>query len=154
VRGVIEFVDGENAGAEHEMQFSRTCAGFCFAIPSSESAVVSAVQAVRKGMELIALDEDWIFRVELSLQEALLNGHFHGNRSNSAREIRVACILSLKKVEVHVEDDGVGYDLKQDFFVIDHPKPGGRGLYLIRQLMDSVTISDSGSQISMALAKE
>ncbi len=96
MRGVIEFVDGENAGAEHEMQFSRTCAGFCFAIPSSESAVVSAVQAVRKAMELIALDEDWIFRVELSLQEALLNGHFHGNRGNSAQFVWPAFFHSKK----------------------------------------------------------
>ena len=84
----------------------------------------------------------------------MLNGHFHGNQANSAREIRVACIFSFKKVEIQVEDDGVGYDLNQNFFVINHPEPGGRGLYLIRQLMDSVTISDSGSHISMALAKE
>jgi anti-sigma regulatory factor (Ser/Thr protein kinase) len=103
---------------------------------------------------LFALDEDSIFRVELSLQEALLNSHFHGNQANSAREIRVACILSLKKVEIQIVDDGVGYDLNPDFFVIDDPKSGGRGLYLIRQLMDSLTISDSGSHISMALAKE
>lgn len=132
MRGVVELVDGENAAAENEMRFRRACAEFCFAIASSESAVVLAVQAVRKAMQLIALDEDWIFRVELSLQEALLNGHFHGNQGDSAREIRVTCILSLKKVEVHVEDDGVGYDLSQDVFEIDHPKPGGRGLYLIR----------------------
>jgi anti-sigma regulatory factor (Ser/Thr protein kinase) len=154
VRGVVEFVDGENVDAEHDMQLRRAYAEFCFAIPSSESAVVLAVQAVRKAMKLIALDEDLIFRVELSLQKALLNGHLHGNQGNSARGIRVACILSLKKVELHIKDDGVGYDLNQDFFMFDRSKPGGRGLYLIRKLMDSVTISDCGSHISMALAKE
>jgi serine/threonine-protein kinase RsbW len=154
VSGVIEFIDGEKTGAEGEMPFRRACAQFCFAIPSSKAAVALAVQSVRRAMELLVLDEDWMFRMELSLQEALLNGHFHGNQGNSAREIRVACIFSFKKVEIQVEDDGVGYDLNQNFFVINHPEPGGRGLYLIRQLMDSVTISDSGSHISMALAKE
>jgi hypothetical protein len=144
VRGVIEFVDGENAGAEHEMQFSRTCAGFCFAIPSSESAVVSAVQAVRKAMELIALDEDWIFRVELSLQEALQlsNIAIDAKRSTAAKFVWPAFFHSKSRF---TSDDGVGYDLKQDFFVIII-ETGGRG-FLIRQLMDSVTIGDRKSNI-------
>jgi anti-sigma regulatory factor (Ser/Thr protein kinase) len=154
VRGVMEFFDGEKPGTESEMQFARVYAEFCFVITSSESAIVLAIEAVRKAMQSLALDVDWIFRVELSLQEALLNGHVHGNQANSAHQIRVGCILSAKKVEIHVEDDGKGYDLNHNFFVVDHIEPGGRGLYLIRQLMDLVTISDSGSHMSMALVKE
>jgi hypothetical protein len=46
---------------------------FCFAIPSSESTIVSAVELVWKAMELLKLDEDQMLRAELSLQEALLN---------------------------------------------------------------------------------
>lgn len=105
-------------------------------------------------MELLHLDKDWIFRVELSLQEALLNSHLHGNQGNSARQIRVNCVLSPKKIEFQIEHDGLGYDLSQNFFVIDRMEPGGRGLHLIRQLMDSVTTTDNGTHIAMALVKE
>jgi len=43
----------------------------CCAIISSESTIVS----VWKAMELLQLDEKRMLRVELSLQEVLLNGH-------------------------------------------------------------------------------
>ena len=45
------------------------------AILSSECTIVSTVELVWKAMELLQLDEDRMLRVELSLQEVLLNGH-------------------------------------------------------------------------------
>jgi anti-sigma regulatory factor (Ser/Thr protein kinase) len=147
-------MSSENPQGKRETQCGRVSLDFCFSIPSSEPAIVFAVELVRKAMELIKLDEDWIFRVEIALQEALLNGHLHGNQGNSAHQLRVDCVLSPKTIELHVEDIGLGYDLSQNFFVIDCMEPGGRGLHLIRQLMDSVTISENGSHIAMALVKE
>jgi|SRR6266850_1198852 anti-sigma regulatory factor (Ser/Thr protein kinase) len=93
-------------------------------------------------MELLKLDEDWIFRVELSLQEALFNGHLHGNPRELSASASCGLSAFSQTIELHVEDNGLGYDLSQNFFVIDRMEPGGRGPHLIRQLMDSVTISD------------
>ena len=126
----------------------------CFTIPSAEAAVVSAVETVKKLMGLIALEEEWISRVELSLHEALLNSYCHGNRRDAMREIRVSCALSREKVEIHVEDEGEGYDLKHNFSPIDLTAVRGRGLFLIHQLMDSVTISGNGNHVVMRLIKE
>jgi anti-sigma regulatory factor (Ser/Thr protein kinase) len=139
---------------EAKRQLGHVFAEICFAIPSKETAVVSAVEMVRRGMEMLTLDNDWICRVELCLQEALLNAHFHGNHGDSGRTIQVSCFLSAEKIDVHVEDEGAGYELNGDFSRTDTTSPRGRGLFLIRQLMDSVTTNRTGSQIVMSLAKE
>jgi hypothetical protein len=55
---------------------------FCFAIPSSESAIVSAVELVWKAMELLQLDEDRMLRAEPSLQETLLNRKLQSEEEN------------------------------------------------------------------------
>lgn len=127
-----------------------------FVIPSCDLAVAQAVEAVKRVMELLMLDEEWVFRSELSLQEALLNGYVHGNRADPAKEIRVSCRLSPQKVEIAVEDQGQGYDLERDelWLLSDPARFSGRGLFLIRQLMDSVALKKKGSRICMSLAKE
>jgi anti-sigma regulatory factor (Ser/Thr protein kinase) len=130
----------------------RGFAELSFTIHSDEESVVAAVETVRQQMVLLALDEDWIARAELCLQEALLNAHGHGNRGDASKEIRVGCLLSGKKIELHVVDDGPGFDLqpqvkKQRLF-----GPRGRGLYRIRELMNSVAVS--GSHIVLGLCKE
>jgi hypothetical protein len=64
------------------MQFGGVFVEFCFAIPSSESTIVSAVELVWKAMELLQLDEDRMLRAEPSLQEALLNGKLQPEEEN------------------------------------------------------------------------
>jgi anti-sigma regulatory factor (Ser/Thr protein kinase) len=128
--------------------------GIRFAISSNETAVASAVAMVRRAMEMLTLDEDWVARAELCLQEALLNAHFHGNEGDPRRTIRVDCVISAEKIEFHVEDEGIGYPLNRDYTNVDTTNPRGRGLFLIRQLMDSVAVDGAGNHIVMSLGKE
>jgi anti-sigma regulatory factor (Ser/Thr protein kinase) len=152
VREVVEVMDVRRSSMEVESRGNFV--ELRFAIPSAESKVALAVETVRKAVQLLAPAEEHLFRLELALQEALLNGHFHGNQENSTRDIRVALAVSPKKIELQVEDDGTGYELNEDFFMADAPEQRGRGLYLIRQLMDSVTVTNHGTQIMMWLARE
>ena len=140
--------------AKADRQLRGAFAEICFAIPSKESAVISAVEMVRRTMELLTLDNDWVCRAELCLQEALLNAYLHGNHGDPARTIHVACILSPARVELHIEDDGTGYTLNHDFSGVATTNQRGRGLFLIRQLMDSVAIHGTGNHIVMSLSKE
>ena len=131
----------------------RATTNLCFAIPSRIGAVISTVNTIRSIMEWMAVKRDWVFRAELSLHEALLNAHLHGNRANPQREIRVDCALSSSKVEIDVEDDGAGHNVLPNGKVPDY-RPQGRGLFLIRQLMDSVALQRNGTRIVMSLNKE
>lgn len=139
------------------MRKSRTesaQAHLSFTVSTCDWAVSQAVQGIRTVMKLLALGDDWIFRMELSLHEALLNSYIHGNRADPVKKIWVSCFLSPTKVEIEVEDEGQGYD---PTLLPLRPEPerlGGRGLFLIRQSMHSVTVSKKGNQIRMSLRKE
>jgi anti-sigma regulatory factor (Ser/Thr protein kinase) len=129
-------------------------ADFRFTIPSTPAALVAAVRMVRTMMEWMAFEKDWIFRAELCFQEALINAHLHGNAADPRREIRVGCSLAPGKVEMEVEDDGQGYQTASGFSLPLGGDPQGRGLYLIRQFMNSVAIHANGTRIVMSLKKE
>ena len=137
-----------------EASFASGTAEFRITVASTESAVTSIIEIVRRAMETLNLGADWISRSELALQEALLNSHLHGNCANAAKEIRVGCILSEADVELSVEDDGPGYHFEHPVCNIDTAATSGRGLFLIRHMMDSVTFNESGSGIVMSLFKE
>ena len=74
VRGVMELMNNELPRGERETQFAHPC-GILLRNLSSACTIVSTVELVWKAMELLQLDEDRMLRVELSLQEVLLNGH-------------------------------------------------------------------------------
>jgi len=152
VSGVPNGLTVSTPASEHSLR--RPFAELGFAIASKELALAAAVATVRRTMEMLALDNDWISRSELCLQEALLNALCHGNRRDPSREIHVRCIFSAVKVELHVEDDGTGYESNRDFSGVRGTSPGGRGLFLIHQLMDSVAINRTGNHIVMSLTKE
>ncbi len=139
---------------EAESHTRRNYAEICFSIPSSQAAVITAVESVRRLLQLLGVEDEWVFRSELSLQEALLNSHFHGNRGNSRQEIRIFCNLSPIKVEIQVEDNGPGYKRDRNFNGDNGTDGHGRGLFLIHQMMDFVAVNDKGNQIVMSLFKE
>jgi len=132
----------------------RASAVLRFAIPSTPAALSAAVRLVRATMEWMAFEQDWVFRAELCLHEALLNAHFHGNEADSKREIRVGCSLAPGSVEMDVEDEGMGYDAQHGSSPLLKSNPHGRGLYLISQFMNSVAIEGDGKRIVMSLNKE
>jgi anti-sigma regulatory factor (Ser/Thr protein kinase) len=125
-----------------------------FAIPSTESGIASAIKAIKESMQTIAMVDDWIRRAELSLQEALPNGHYHGNGGNPGKELRVGCLMSPSRLEICIEDDGVGYHSANAILAPDPNESHGRGLFLIHQLMDRVAITANGSRIVMYLGRE
>jgi anti-sigma regulatory factor (Ser/Thr protein kinase) len=152
VSGARGSINGNGSGAGAGLR--RAFVQLYFAIPSTESGIASAIKAIKESMETIAVVDDWIRRAELSLQEALINGHHHGNGSDPGKELRVGCSISPLKLEIFVEDDGSGYPGPTDFSVPRPTRGHGRGLFLIHQLMDRVAITANGSRIVMYLGGE
>lgn len=137
-----------------ERRFPTGTAELRMTLPSTETGVASIIEIVRRTMETLNLDPDWISRSELALQEALLNAHLHGNHADPTKEIRTGCILSTEGAELWVQDDGPGYACEGTVCNINTTAPTGRGLFLIRHMMDSVAFNETGSGIVMSLFKE
>ena len=149
--GVASPVELGNPEADHLS--GQHFAQIRFTIASTEAGLVTVVELVRRSMEIIGLNTDWIARAELSLQEALLNAHFHGNHGDPKKIIRINCTLSHERTELEVKDEGTGYPVDRDYSNVDTVNPRGRGLFLIRQLMDSVTTHGAGTHIVMSLLR-
>ena len=93
------------------------------------------------------------FEIELALREALANAIVHGNGNDPGKRIYVNCRCTPDgDVSITVEDEGNGFDHDA---VPDPTSPdnrlrtNGRGIYLIRTLMDAVDFERGGSVVRM-----
>ena len=93
------------------------------------------------------------FEIELALREALANAVEHGSGNDPSKQIQccVACDHARGMLIV-VRDPGPGFDPSQ----IPSPikgqnlfSTGGRGIYLINQLVDEVRFERGGTEIHM-----
>jgi serine/threonine-protein kinase RsbW len=92
------------------------------------------------------------FRVGLT--EALANAVLYGNGSDPRKSVRVEVSLDPSRVDLWVVDQGGGFDPETvpDPTLPDNlERAGGRGLFLIRQLMDEVEFNDRGNAIRLVL---
>ena len=116
------------------------------------SPFIQSVMGVVKEMGCAAGRE---FEIEQALREALNNAIEHGIEYDSSRKIQccVACDHERGMLIV-VRDPGPGFD------PASIPSPvsgqniyseGGRGIYLINQLMDEVRFEKGGTEIHMRL---
>lgn len=97
--------------------------------------------------------EEQLFKVKLALEEALTNAMRHGNGLKITRKVTVRIALKSGQIELDVSDEGNGFNPKT---VPDPTKkgyaeniPGGRGIYLMRQMMDKVEFYDGGRGVRM-----
>ncbi len=91
-------------------------------------------------------------RLWLAIQEGIANAMRHGNKLDPRKQIKVTFSPSSADLEIRIEDEGTGVDLD----TIPNPnlpenllKPCGRGVYFMRQVMDSVQLlrADHGSTL-------
>jgi serine/threonine-protein kinase RsbW len=91
--------------------------------------------------------------IEIAVQEALANAVIHGNHEDPHKQVHITCRCSTRgEVSVTVRDEGEGFDRDG---VPDPTDPQnllltrGRGIYLMRALMDEVSFTDNGRVVHM-----
>jgi len=96
------------------------------------------------------------FVVRVALCEALANAIQYGNRLDPNKRVDVTVHVDDDALQVLVSDEGTGFDPAA---VPDPTDPArldleqGRGLFLIRQLMDEVWFNDRGNAICMVMRR-
>lgn len=91
--------------------------------------------------------------IEMALQEALTNAVIHGNHEDPHELVHVACRCSTDgQVSITIRDQGQGFDTR----AIPDPtttenlmSTRGRGIYLMRALMDEVSFDEGGAVVHM-----
>jgi anti-sigma regulatory factor (Ser/Thr protein kinase) len=91
--------------------------------------------------------------IELALHEALANAVIHGNAESSSKRMYVTCRCYMDgEVSITVRDEGRGFDTRgvpdptaRGHLLFTH----GRGIYLMKVLMDEVCFAEGGALVMM-----
>lgn len=141
-----------NAGAGPD-----SCA-FVLELPSDPGVIETAVAYLVDRLRAYAFGGSRLnlnFRVGVA--EALANAMIYGNGSDPDKRVRVEVELSSDQVALQVYDEGKGFD------PADVPDPtlpenlegtGGRGIFLIRELMDEVRYNEPGNCVRLVLRNQ
>lgn len=80
----------------------------------------------------------------VAASEAASNAAKYGRRAEGRSELRVRCILAGTDVVVTVVDDGPGFEVPDDIEGLPDPLAvGGRGMFLMNELTDEISIDPS-----------
>jgi serine/threonine-protein kinase RsbW len=91
--------------------------------------------------------------IEMALHEALVNAVVHGNGENSYKRVYVACRCYVDgEVSITVRDGGQGFDsnaIPDPIFRENLLFTHGRGIYLMKTLMDEISFEEGGAVVMM-----
>lgn len=97
--------------------------------------------------------------VPVALTEAISNAILYGNREDPSKRVRVRASLDERALVLEVADEGPGFDM--DICTVDPTDPthlereDGRGLFLMRQLMDRVErYTSDGNVVRLTLHRQ
>jgi serine/threonine-protein kinase RsbW len=92
--------------------------------------------------------------LRVGLTEALSNAMLYGNRADPQRSVHVEARFSNEEIVVRVTDEGAGFDptgVPDPTTPANRLRTRGRGIFLIRQLMDGVEYNERGNSVEMRL---
>ncbi len=121
--------------------------------PAQPDAIGSVADAITETLIELEVPEQKRLEIGLAVQEALVNAVVHGCKNDPSKEVRCRMQSSSNgRIVITVTDPGPGFspDLlsdpkRRENIYADH----GRGVYLIRQLMDEVSFERRGNEIRM-----
>jgi CheY-like chemotaxis protein/anti-sigma regulatory factor (Ser/Thr protein kinase) len=184
VRALTEVADALRAGA-HQQRLLGCLQGVDkrFDLANDPALVPPLVSHLQEFFSPLELgDDNARLRVGIALEEALLNGMYHGNLEVSSelregdgvsyyelaerrrrvppyrdRRLHLDAQLSREAARFVVRDEGPGFDtasLPDPTDPANLEKCSGRGLLLIHTFMDEVRYNDAGNQITMVKRRD
>jgi serine/threonine-protein kinase RsbW len=100
------------------------------------------------------LDEDQRFHITMAVREAAINAVLHGNEYDPSRQIEVGLENTGKDLVIRIADQGHGFDPEKILDPLAQEnllRSTGRGIFLIRSLMDEVHFRqlNPGTELTM-----
>ncbi len=124
-------------------------------IPSQEEFlpdVDSFIEGILRGF---GTDETTIADIAICVTELVNNSIIHGNKSDPDKEVAVEIGKTDSVVEITITDEGTGFDIEHLESPIDEQnllKEVGRGIFIVRSLMDRVDVKflKDGTRVTIA----
>jgi hypothetical protein len=177
-------VSAARAAQNRRRLLSRlTCVEFEFVLDNDPTLIPTLVAQVQEQLAPLKIcDQNGVIRVGVALEEAILNGMYHGNLEVSsqlrqedesvfhqlieqrrqempyaARRLTVRARMTPEQAEFTVADEGPGFDpatLPDPTDPANLERVGGRGLLLIRTFMGNVAFNAAGNRITFVKRRD
>lgn len=121
--------------------------------PQEISRVEKFLEDVNKRLRL---DEARYNKLLVATTEAVNNGIIHGNKRDPKKKVILTCEVNHEALIVSIQDEGFGVDpatLPDPLAEENLLRENGRGVFLMRSLMDSVEFEriPGGSEVVMKM---
>lgn len=121
-------------------------------ISSSLDVGHELIERYIKALEQFGWEGRDLFHVQLAVEEAMVNAITHGNHESPDKTVEVELHVSRQRTRMRILDQGCGFcpDALPDPTDEEHlDSPHGRGVMLIKEMMDEVEYNACGNQVTM-----
>lgn len=127
-------------------------------IPSIRSNVRLVEQFILELNDELLLEESVLDRIMISITEVVNNGIIHGNKSDADKMVHLGCTCYHDRIDFLVRDEGVGFlpeDVPNPLDEDNLLKEGGRGVLIIRAMMDVVEFrkGERGMEVFLSIRR-
>jgi len=134
------------------MSFDRQTLPHEVVIPSDLHVARRVEEDILRAVASVGYSREDRFAIRLALEEAIVNAHKHGNRSDPTRTITISYAIDAHRVIVRVRDEGGGFA----FRTVPDPTspdrlsvPSGRGIMLMRAYVDGIEYNERGNEVQL-----
>ncbi|UCE24918.1 MAG: ATP-binding protein [Candidatus Zixiibacteriota bacterium] len=130
--------------------------GDTITIPSSQEYLTDVDVFIEGILRGYGADESVIADVAISVSELVNNAILHGNRSSDVKTVKVTIARNSKDISITVVDEGQGFnpdDIEDPLADENLLKEAGRGIFIVRSLMDDVDIYEDNGGTAIKITK-
>lgn len=118
-------------------------------IPSLIENIKIIESFIDNAREKFEINDDIYGNIMISVTECISNAIIHGNSGNKEKLVHLELLMENDLLKFTIKDEGLGFDyndLKDPTAPENIEKPGGRGLFLMKNLADEVKFQDEGRE--------
>jgi serine/threonine-protein kinase RsbW len=125
-------------------------------IPSTPDQIQVVEEQAESLARLAGFAEDERDNIAIAITEMVANAIFHGNHADAAKNVHVRFRLDAQELNIAIRDEGGGFDpdavadpLQPENLLKDR----GRGIFIVRTLMDEVNFRPANPGTEVVLIK-
>ncbi|MBU2914659.1 MULTISPECIES: ATP-binding protein [Reichenbachiella] len=122
-------------------------------IPSLSENIRIIESFIDNAKEKFQFDDDIYGNIMIAVTESVNNAIVHGNQSDKDKNVDLSLTLEESLIRFTIQDEGKGfnYDSLPDPTAPENiEKPGGRGIFLMKNLCDEVKFEDDGRRVELS----
>jgi serine/threonine-protein kinase RsbW len=125
----------------------------CKSDPKEIAKVEPFLQKINKATRM---DDGTFYRLLVAGTEAINNGILHGNKSDPSKSVFATCTVDSRSLVLRVTDQGRGFKPEEVPDPLEEKnllKTSGRGIFLMRSLMDKVAfkVTTEGTEVELVI---